>query len=140
MLDFDLNTEIKIKTECHKKCKIEKFDESSSEPKKSNLVVNPFAINNRRIKPLATNNKSSNPKSFKNKRRNSGPPEIKLDVKRFKKEHNITCKVEKNPSSVSQPKKQEQSKCTIANVSSKTFQIKKCSVQIEKCEGLETAK
>lgn len=110
------------------------------------MVVNPFAINNKRINLFATNNKgailssSNNPKSFKNKRQNSGPLEIKLDVKRFKQEDNITCKVEKPPSSVTKPKQQEQLKCKIANVSSKTFQIKKCSIKIEKCEGLETAK
>lgn len=133
-LDCDFDDKITIKIETHKKVKIEICDEPSE---KSKLVVNPYAINNKSVVPKHVRCKS--------KRRNSDPPEIKIDVKRFKKENNCqedTSKIKRKKTSKKQQNQQEQpeAKCTTFNVSSKTFQIKNCSVKIERCEGIEIPK
>lgn len=139
-LDTEINIK-HIKTETNKKIKTEKIDNASKQPKTSKFVVNPFAINNKRVIPSPLKNRIR----IESKRLNSGPPEIKLDIKRFKKENNspeetFTKNKTKPETTKKQKKDQEKPKCTTFNVSSKTFPIKKCSIQIERCENIETAK
>ena len=97
----------------------------------SKKSVNPFALNNKQV----MNSSSRNRMCFGNRRKKSGPSEVKLEVEQIKKVERISALM-KRANKQAKPK----SKRKVFIISSKTFQIKKCSVQIEKCDKIETAK
>ena len=92
----------------------------------SKKSVNPFALNNKQV----MNSSSRNRICFGNRRKKSGPSEVKLEVEQIKKVERKSALRQAKP----------KSKCKIFIISSKTFQIKKCTIQIEKCDKIETVK
>ena len=93
---------------------------------------------------LDINIKTEAKKKIKIEKSVVNPFALKTIFKKENKSPENTVKVERKPIIAPKIKTNEpaqpKSKCTIFNVNYKTFQIKKCTIQIEKCEELETAK
>lgn len=89
---------------------------------------------------LDINIKTETNKKIKIEKSVVNPFALKTIFKKENKSPENTDKVERKPIIKTKGPAQPKSKCTIFNVNYKTFQIKKCTIQIEKCEEIESAK